>query len=288
MKIFNIFLCFALLFLSNASTAQNPCATPTGVMVSSTPNNLTGTAVVTWPTANYPTGTTYLLTYSIPGTTVQTTLTATTSPFTVTGLAPCQVYLLTVKAVCSPTSSSAASVPFTFTSNGCSANCAAPTGVTATPFSTVLTIPNNQGASIAWNTTGYPTGTAFVIEYKLPSATTWSLVTATSSPKNIDGLLPCTQYQVRVKAVCSNSSASAYSTQIAFTTLGTCPPACAAPSIVVQTSNTPAGIAGQSAVVAWTTTNYPTGTYYIIESKKVLRRLGNCTLQRLHLQPFLL
>ncbi len=268
MKIFNIILSFALLFLGNVAQAQTVCVKPTGVSVSSTPNNMTGTAVATWPTANYAAGTTYLVTYGIPGTTIQTTVPATTSPFTITGLSPCQAYTLTVKAVCSATSSSDSSVPTTFTSNGCSANCAAPTGVTATPFSTVLTIPNNQAATIAWNTAGYPTGTAYVVEYKLATATTWTLTTAQTSPRNIDGLLPCTAYQVRIKAVCSSTAASTYSTPITFTTLGTCPSPCAAPSIVVQTATQPAGAIGQSAVVAWATTSYPTGTYYIVEYKK--------------------
>jgi Secretion system C-terminal sorting domain/Fibronectin type III domain len=263
MKNFKLLLLLFALIFSKTIVAQTNCATPS-VTASSTPNNLVGTANVTWATASYAVGTIYLIDYKLATATTWATVTATSSPFTLTGLLPCAAYELKMRAVCTPgtTNISAYSNVVSFTSNGvCATTCAAPT-VTATATQTIVT-PTSYGINAAWTNLNYPTGTTYTVSYKLSSATTWTDLTATTPQITIPNLVACSAYNVKVKANCSNTSSSAYSSIATVTTLG-CAPACATPVLTVSTGNV-----ASTLVLAWTTPNpYQTGTTFTVSYQK--------------------
>jgi Secretion system C-terminal sorting domain len=267
MKKINIFLSIVLMLFGFYANAQTTCAAPviTANAAGPTAGTTLQSAIVNWPIANYPVGTYYSVQYKKPADSIWVTVIAQAVPYTINGLAPCTEYQIRAKANCSPTSMSLNSNQVAITTQGCpnTAVCNAPTGLIATPFTSLATVPNNQGFTLSWATMGYPTGTAYIIEYKKTAATVWNTTTASVSPRNIDGLEPCTEYQFRMKAVCSSTSTSAYSVQIAATTLG-CTAPCVAPSITAGLS----GTSGTVAVANWTTFGYPTGTTYTLSYKK--------------------
>ena len=89
--------------------------------------------------------------------------------------------------------------------------CAIPTGVTASNL-------QQTSATITWTAGG--TETAWNLQYKAASASNWSndiIVTGTPS-HNLTGLTAGTQYQVRVRAVCSATESSLWSGIATFTT----------------------------------------------------------------------
>ena len=89
--------------------------------------------------------------------------------------------------------------------------CAIPTGVTASNL-------QQTSATITWTAGG--TETAWNLQYKAASASNWSNdITVTGTPShNLTGLTAGTQYQVRVRAVCSTTESSLWSGVVTFTT----------------------------------------------------------------------
>ena len=81
-----------------------------------------------------------------------------------------------------------------------------PTNVSATPSTT--------SAAITWSSTG---ATAYELQYKLSSATTWTTVTSSTNSFSLANLTCASAYDVKVKSICSNAS-SAYSGITSFTT----------------------------------------------------------------------
>jgi hypothetical protein len=267
MKQLNLFL-VAILMLCN-TFLQAQCATPDGLTPSVTPNNLPGTATISWLMTPYNATTTFQVEYKLPSATVWNIVPATASPFPLAGLIPCTSYVVRVKAICVPgttTGMSAYSAEKTFTTNGCpTTTCAAPI-ISATTL-TSSTVPPVQVATVTWATTAYAVGTTYTIEYKKPSATTWTIQTATQSPANIYYLDACSDYQIRVKANCSATLSSAYSNQVVVATAG-CVTTCAAPTITATSAILTPGTTTYQTNVAWATANYAAGTTYTVEYKK--------------------
>ena len=89
--------------------------------------------------------------------------------------------------------------------------CAIPTGVTASNL-------QQTSATITWTAGGMET--AWELQYKTAAATSWSnSITVTGTPShNLTGLAAGTQYQVRVRAVCSTTESSLWSGVVTFTT----------------------------------------------------------------------
>ena len=78
--------------------------------------------------------------------------------------------------------------------------------------------------------------------------------TVTENPFTFDNLLPETEYTVKVKAICTDTTDSEWSDEITFTTL----PTCIAPSAVSIPAST---ITTTSAVIQWTDNNEDTPEY---------------------------
>ena len=86
--------------------------------------------------------------------------------------------------------------------------CDAPTNVQVNAAS--------NSANVSWTSSE----SAWVVEYKLATASNWTASpTLTTTTYNITGLTASTNYVVRVKSVCDASNESAWSAEVPFTTL---------------------------------------------------------------------
>ena len=103
--------------------------------------------------------------------------------------------------------------------------CDAPAGVTASNIT-------QTSATVTWTAGG--TETAWELQYKTAAASNWSnSINVTGTPShNLTGLTAGTQYQVRVRAVCSATESSNWSATATFTT--------ATPSVTPPTVTTQA------------------------------------------------
>jgi hypothetical protein len=90
--------------------------------------------------------------------------------------------------------------------------CAVPTGLT---FSTIT----NTTAAVNWVAASGVT--SYTVQYKLPTATTWTSVSSLSNSTTLFGLTPNTQYQVQIISNCPNNCVSTPSTIGIFTTTNT-------------------------------------------------------------------
>ena len=242
-------------FKTVGCVAPTPCVPPavTGT-ASQTAAASTYQVALAWTTANYAVGTTYTVEYRKNTATTWITATATSSPYTVTGLDACSEYLFRIKANCSATSSSPYSNTFGVLTGGCPPPC-------PTPGAQASADTSATKGKVYWAITPYAAGTTFSVEYKLVSATTWTVATAstTTVPYIITGLTACTEYQVRVKASCG----TAYSNTTTFKTVGCpVPTPCFAPIVTAM-----ADTANTKGKVTFSTTGYATGTTFIVEYK---------------------
>ena len=269
MKQLNLLL--VAIFLCCNFFAQAQCVTPDGVTPSVTPNNLPGTASVSWVMTPYTTTTTFVVEYKKPTATVWNVIPTLTSPFVLSGLENCTSYIVRVKAICTPgtaNGTSAYSAEKPFITNGCpSTSCAAPV-ITATAIAGTA-VPPVYAATVTWATTGYAVGTTYTVEYRKSAATVWTVspIPSTTSPANIYYLDACTEYKIRVKANCSATLSSAYSNQVTITTAG-CVAPCNAPTIIASPSTLTPGATTYQTNVSWNTAPYAAGTTYTVEYKK--------------------
>ena len=90
---------------------------------------------------------------------------------------------------------------FQLTVSCMSNTCPAPTGLT-------LSNVGNNSADVSWTPGG--SESSWVVEHKAATASSWTTATVTSPNHTITGLTALTEYQVRVKAVCSADDESSY------------------------------------------------------------------------------
>jgi trimeric autotransporter adhesin len=219
----------------------------TGCTISCTPpNTLAATPTTTGATITWTsTASSFILEYApISSTgTVGTPVVVnniTTPSYTLTGLTPCTYYSVRLKAVCSPNLTSDYSAVLNFKTLGCPVVCLKPTALTA--------VATTNGANLTWTSSA----TNFVVEYTpapITAASVWtpSNVAINAPNFNLTGLNTCTEYGVRVKAICASNSISDYSAVVTFKTLG-CPPPCAFPTSLVATPTT------DGATLTWVST----------------------------------
>jgi hypothetical protein len=174
-----------------------------------------------------------------------TSIVNTTPTYPLTGLTSGTPYDVKVRAICAAGDSSVYTAIVNFTTT--TVSCPTPTNVVASNIT-------NTGATITWTAGG--TETAWEVDYKLAAATTWTTVNATSTTQNINGLITCSDYNVRVRAVCGAGIYSNYTTVVNFST-----PTPAPTNVQVI----PASITDQGATVTWTAGG--TETQWIVEYK---------------------
>lgn len=130
------------------------------------------------------------------------------STYNFTGLLSCTNYEYAIQVNCSNGSSIWSSTQ-NFTTN-CAPSCTtAPTGLFA---------DNITSVSVKLHWSAAPGATKYKIYYKATTSPTWIIVNSTSTVKTISGLAPNTNYQYKVKAVCTGTS-SPFSSVSYFTTL---------------------------------------------------------------------
>lgn len=178
------------------------CGNPTGLATTSITTN---SANLSWTAV--PNATSYTVEYKPNTATTWTILNAnqTTTTASLTGLTTGTAYNWRVTATCASGAGTAVVANFSTT-----AACGNPTGLTTSSITTT-------GASLAWTTVA--NATSYAVEYKLNSAATWTVLSAsqTTTTANLTGLTEGTAYNWRVRATCA-SGAGTYVTAN-FTTM---------------------------------------------------------------------
>lgn len=201
---------------------------------------------LTWTAA--PGATSYDVRYrAIGAATWQPGGSTTGTTITVNGLLPGTNYETQIKARCTPTTSGLFSTSFNFTTD------AAPCGTAATVI-TPITVTNNS-ATITWNAvSGVST---YWVEFKQSAAINWSTWSTTSTSLVLTGLLPNTNYDVRIRNTCATGGAiSAPSTTENFTTSTS---DCITTPAAINTPITPGST---SATISWSAVS-GTATYWV-------------------------
>jgi len=165
----------------------------------------------------------------------------------INGLQVCTGYVFRVKANCSATSSSPWSSLRDTKTKGCPVVIPCPTPAIST------IVADSTKATVNWSTSGATAATSYTIEYTISQQTTqpvWTAVTSNTNSITITGLQICTGYLFRVKANCSTTSSSAWSSIRDTKTKG-CPVVvpCTSPVIGNVSSDS------TSATISWASTN---------------------------------
>ncbi|MFZ4544118.1 MAG: fibronectin type III domain-containing protein [Saprospiraceae bacterium] len=198
-------------FSSTREIKTKGCAVPCNAPVISTIAADSSKVTVMWTISNSGISGSYTLEYTaspVTNTSVWTSVNTTTNTFTVTGLQMCTGYLFRVKTNCSPTSSSPWSSIRDIKTKGCVVivPCTTPVIGTVTPDSTK--------ATLTWSNAGTIGASSYTVEYAISqqsSPLVWTAVNTNSTSITITGLQKCTGYLFRVKANCSTTSSSAWS-----------------------------------------------------------------------------
>lgn len=137
-----------------------------------------------------------------------TSVIATTNPFTLTNLNQLTSYNVRIKANCSANDMSLYSNIINFTTLP---TCPIPIGLAYDTISVTTT-----SARVYWTAGG--TETAWNLQYKLSTDTSWTAINTTTNSYILTGLTNSSSYNVRIKAVCSPTDTSLWSNIINFNT----------------------------------------------------------------------
>jgi trimeric autotransporter adhesin len=130
-------------------------------------------------------------------------------------LKSCAWYVVRVKSVCSPNESSEWRGT-EFKTGGCTVACPMPAGLFASARDSI--------ASLNWLATNSSAG--YSVMWKAKRSSVWKTENVTTNSLILKGLLPCTEYQFKVKAMCGLTGSSEYTESKSFKTLG-----CVAPCV---------------------------------------------------------
>ncbi|WP_298140385.1 fibronectin type III domain-containing protein, partial [Flavobacterium sp.] len=138
----------------------------------------------------------------------------TSNPYVLTGLNPGTCYNLFVRSICSATETSFWSMQKTITTLAALSTCPTPNPIFSSNFT-----PNSL--DLGWTENGSSTSWEYLVlpcTATTPTASTTGTLTSTN-PTTISGLNPNTCYKLFVRAVCSATEKSAWSTVLSATTL---------------------------------------------------------------------
>lgn len=242
---------------NNASAGTNPPAAVDNVMIVICNNTAPlpvasaithNTATITWPQDIG--GASYVVRYRPVGTTGWVSVIpvpaapwpATTNSIDLSNLISSQLYEVEVAAVCQGVEGTYAHIEFTTECNP-----VPPSGLTV----------NNITSSSALVTWDPMIPFTYTLEYREVGGTTWTVVNVNTNSYTISGLLPYTNYEVRIASACSITY-NIYTTPKVFTTLSTCEMAPVGLSITNLTMT--------QAQVNW---NAVPGATYIVRWRKV-------------------
>jgi hypothetical protein len=213
---------------SLTSSSTPTCTTPTNLAVSAITSS---GATASWTAGG--TETQWEVAYKPTASSTWNSIFVTNPTHNFTTLTASTPYDVKVRAICSPGDTSAYTAVVNFTTTAVAA-CNTPTG---------LAVSNNTNGSATINWVNGGTETAWELDYKLSSSSTWTSLQVTSHPQILMGLNTCSDYNVRVRAVCSAGVYSSYTSVVNFTTPPVTPTNVQVPTV---------SITDQSAVVTWT------------------------------------
>jgi chitodextrinase len=215
MKRFFLFLGFALgLFSLNLAYSQTPCVAPQQVSAYASPDGKNAKVFFSnTGAASY--SIEYRQGYDSTWTKLGNVSLTDTSSLYLKDLKPCTWYVVRVKANCAATISSEWRGA-EFKTGGCTVACPVPAGLFASARDSI--------ASLNWLSANVSAG--YTIMWKPKRSTVWKTETTTTNSLIVKGLLPCTEYEFKVKTVCGLTGSSDYTEPKTFKTLG-----CVAPCV---------------------------------------------------------
>jgi hypothetical protein len=184
----------------------NRCDMPSGFSFS----QITGSSAnLSWQPVNGATG--YEVSYRIINGTWSTVTTSSTS-YTLTGLNPSTSYEAQVRALCRDNQTSNPTKPLQFSTQaaGSNSDCGTPTGFRAyNATESSITLNWIPSSGDVW---------FYEIQYRRADSDFWFLAFTTSTTRVLSFLQPNTRYEVKVRAICGINSASSYTSTVSFTT----------------------------------------------------------------------
>jgi trimeric autotransporter adhesin len=217
MKRFFLLLGFAMGWLGlNVAHSQSPCVAPQQIAAYASTDGknakvfFSNTSAASY-TIQYRQG------YDTAWTNLGNVVLADTNSLYLKDLKPCSWYVVRVKANCSATSSSEWRTT-EFKTGGCTAACPTPAGLFASARDSV--------ASLNWLAMSSSAG--YSVMWKPKRSAVWTTETVTTNTLILRGLMPCTEYEFKVKAMCGLTGSSSYTESKNFKTLGCIAP-CASP-----------------------------------------------------------
>jgi hypothetical protein len=249
-----LLLCIGMLVvLPQQLKAQNSCLPPQVMAVIGQTQN---TAVLQWSITN--TNSLYTIRFKQIGASNWTPVTATSSPFTVSGLTCNSQYVWQMQQTCSTSGTTNTISPWSaeasFATTACPVTCPAPTGLSITNIT-------QSSAQLAW--TGNSTTTSgYTIRYQSAASPNWTTITNITAPGYTLSNLNCGSiYVIQVQQTCYNgSSTGSVSDWSASFTLSTL--ACNTPCVPPTTLETNS-ISATSANLQWGSSTNSTGTFNI-------------------------
>jgi trimeric autotransporter adhesin len=215
MKRFFLFLGFAMGWLGlNVAYSQTPCVAPQQISTVASQDGknakvfFSNTGAASY-TIEYRQG------YDSTWTNLGSVSLSDSNSLYLKDLKPCSWYVVRVKANCAATISSEWRAT-EFKTGGCTVACPLPAGLFAAARDSI--------ASLNWLSTNASAG--YSIMWKAKRSTVWKTETATTNSLIVKGLLPCTEYEFKVKTVCGLTGSSDYSASKSFKTAG-----CVAPCV---------------------------------------------------------
>ena len=184
-----------------ATTLEHPCFVPTNVTISDVTFDA---ATIGWTPGENETS----WQINVTGPSFDSTYTSTVNPITINGLASHETYTVKVRALCSATNVSDWSATVEFTTE----RCQPVSGVTATAV-------DSATATVTWNPSSNGSG-SYEIEYGIAgfrqgNGTRVTLSATTTTLNNLDDN---TTYDVYVRAYCTATLTSEWSSVVSFTT----------------------------------------------------------------------
>lgn len=193
-------------FTTDCSASAQTCDAPTNISAAGITQN---SAIISWLAGG--TETQWNLQYKAIADADWTSITASSTSYTLTGLTANTIYLARVQAICESgaTSEWSNTASFTTLAEG-QETCDAPTNLTASSITA-------NSVTLDWNQTGTPDN--WTVSYKKAASSTWSTVTASTHPYTLNDLEMNADYEVYVVANCGTLT-SGESNHVTFTTTG--------------------------------------------------------------------
>ena len=223
-----------------------PCSTPRELRAVIAPDRSFG--YVTWATTG---ARAYEVMYGTTDGTSQTVI-VTTNALRLPNVESCKTYKFKVRSICSAETSTSPiysewSADISINTEGCP-RCVAP--------SSLSNVTTDGSATLKWNAVAG--AISYEVQWMGPNDTDWRTVSGVrEATTRLTGLAVCSWFTFRVKANCTTTSSSVWSSPMRFKTLG-CPVVCIAPREVKVT------VSDATAVISWIGATSVAGSYKLL------------------------